>query len=309
MNVARTSRLDRHNFLLQNGGTRWEDDERGNGEPPRSMVDLGRFQLGMQETYDVREESADASPVCSMQLVTRASPLKGPRTRPLLRYRRFQHKSEVNAGRKKMNGGSALYVVRIVLAAFSILLAFSSIETGSAVAYTHSFTVRRVVAAPVDITYRACVRGWCAENLGLPLPPPLVWRTPSDPRTGRGLILLRVPPAGLKEGIVDARLNEWIQYSVLNPGWLTWPVHDHQGRIELRPAVGPMEDDAFRGNGLPHLTDNTLLEWTVDFTPFAPGNRWWCDALLFVTRAIIERAVEHVAYRAEDAAADDGVTE
>jgi hypothetical protein len=159
-----------------------------------------------------------------------------------------------------------------------------------AAAFSQSIVVRRRVSQTTPSSgYQATLQAW-KENLGLWfLPPPFILEQ-GHPETGVGFVLMRIPPAGLREGIVDC---EWIEgerqqvrmdYKVLNPSSITWPVTDHKGEILWRAAASS------KGGG------DAELEWTVRWTPL-PVISWFPygdEALMAITRFIIEWAATHV---------------
>ena len=165
-------------------------------------------------------------------------------------------------------------------------------------AFTHALTCHRQVAgcATLEECRARCLRGWAVDNLGLPwfVPKPVRVRCRGDQATGAGLEVTRVPPAGLREGIldvvraVDGCGNEdlTVVYKVLNPGWWTFPVEDHCGWIRFyRRSSGEGSDDKL------------LLEWTVKWTPLSIPvfQRQWETALEAAIRYVIETASDYMA--------------
>lgn len=138
--------------------------------------------------------------------------------------------------------------------------------------------------------YQRCVEIWRDENLGLPwfVPPPFL-KDRGDPVTGVGLEVVRIPPLGLREGIVDchfaASSNEdsgeecWMEYKVLNPSWLTWPVQSHLGRI------------SFRQLSTSDSNVQTELEWRVQWVPLPLVG----IIVGFATRKIVSTAARYLA--------------
>ena len=168
----------------------------------------------------------------------------------------------------------------------------------SSSAYSHSFSIRHNIVAPASIAYRSCVEAWRSENLGLFLvPPPIVWNR-GDEETGQGLVLIRIPPVGLQEGIVDVKLHQWIRYQVLNPGWWTWPVQEHQGTIVFQEQAATDESPEPFSRGC-------VMEWKVEFTPLSVlfANELWGEFLQWVMRQIVAVAARHVVTQAESNAA------
>lgn len=172
----------------------------------------------------------------------------------------------------------------------------TSIGTTCVALYTHQLTVCRSLpsTSPAD-AYQRCLKGWREENLGLPLLPPFVVNK-GETKTGIGLVLLRIPPAGLKEGIVDcqsrilASKDETspclqvieMHYKVLNPSWITWPVKEHEGCITFTETAASGCD----------------LKWHVQWTPLAvlpPFSSLWNSALEKITSLIIEASADYVA--------------
>lgn len=122
-------------------------------------------------------------------------------------------------------------------------------------------------------TYSRCLSAWREKNLGLwLLPPAILWKRGHE-NSGIGLVVARVPPAVLLEGITDAKypsmktndviLNEddgqcddddqyyWMEYKVLNPSIITWPVRSHRGLISFQRV----KENA------------TKLTWKVEWEP------------------------------------------
>jgi hypothetical protein len=160
-----------------------------------------------------------------------------------------------------------------------------------AAAFSQSIVVHRRVAQTTPASgYQATLQAW-KENLGLWfLLPPIILEQ-GHPETGVGFVLVRIPPAGLREGIVNCQWTEEGQqqvrmdYKVLNPSYFTWPVADHQGEILWRATTSSdsREEDA-------------ELEWTVQWNPL-PLISWipyGDEALMTITRFIIERAATYV---------------
>ena len=161
-------------------------------------------------------------------------------------------------------------------------------------AYSQTFRIQRQLqpqTATPSQGYQRCLKGWRQDNLGLwLLPPPLILKQ-GDAETGVGFVLVRVPPVGLREGILECSKNEkgkgdWeMKYAILNPGWLTWPVQDHEGRIRFS------SDDTDGSHG-------TVMEWTVQWTPLsvpAVFQTPWENFLLLLTKRIITIAADYVA--------------
>jgi hypothetical protein len=146
--------------------------------------------------------------------------------------------------------------------------------------------------------YQRCLRGWRRDNLGLwLLPPPLILKQ-GDDETGVGFVLVRVPPVGLREGILECSTNDndnddWeMKYAILNPGWLTWPVQEHEGRIRFSRETEDGIADTDGGCA------GTVMEWTVQWTPLtvpAVFQGPWEKLLLVLTERIITTAADYVA--------------
>jgi len=126
-------------------------------------------------------------------------------------------------------------------------------------------------------------------NLGLPLLPPIVL-DPGHEETGVGFCLLRIPPLGLKEGIVhqsqdtteDGQSRVTIQYQVLNPSYLTWPVQNHLGTMVFTGSDNKGETAC-------------ELEWTVQWTPLWLPIPFWSQVLDWITRLVITTAATYMA--------------
>jgi hypothetical protein len=176
--------------------------------------------------------------------------------------------------------------------------------------FTHELRIYRYIpwTSSPSVVYQRCLDGWRDENLGLPLLPPIIVNR-GHPDTGEGLVLMRIPPAALLEGIVNftstiridyaasssaqdslAVSNSTLQlldmhYKVLNPSWITWPVEAHAGCITFSPAEN--------GTGC-------LLTWRVQWTPLT--TKWiplklallWNAGLEYLTRLIVNSSADHV---------------
>ena len=94
------------------------------------------------------------------------------------------------------------------------------------------YTRRMRLAASVDATLEQWLQFVWDEGGGLPLPPPLPLDR-GDPSTRSGRSRVIVPPF-LRERVqyVDAQARE-LRYTVDNPGWLTYQVHSHAGRVRF----------------------------------------------------------------------------
>ena len=103
---------------------------------------------------------------------------------------------------------------------------------------------------PGCVSAREAMRVWTnfiwENGGGLPVPPPLM--LPSGKSGGGGDVLmerLQVPPF-LREALLrvvddsDGR-GCAAEYRVLNPGYLTYPVHNHLGRISIHEAMSGVE--------------------------------------------------------------------
>lgn len=149
------------------------------------------------------------------------------------------------------------------------------------------FVVRHKLPTGVTPTqaYLRCVQIWREENLGLPwfVPFPIL-RNRGDDQTGVGLEVMRIPPFGLREGITDAHyVNDdssscWMEYKVLNPSWLTWPVRSHRGLITFQPTT---EEDE---------NVHTTLEWRVEWVSLPLVH----EVVQFFTRLIISHAAHYL---------------
>jgi hypothetical protein len=167
----------------------------------------------------------------------------------------------------------------------------------SVTSYSHTLRIHRRFgdsSSQTRITpaigYHRCLQAWRQENLGL-------WFLPSpqiickgDADTGVGFVLQRIPPAALREGIVESCCKDpekWeMTYQILNPGWFTWPVQEHQGSICFSNSDNESPGAA------------TEMEWTVQWTPLSvplilkgPLE----TILMTLTRIIVSRAADHIA--------------
>ena len=178
------------------------------------------------------------------------------------------------------------------------------------VGYTHSLVQRRHIrsARPhlhgdnesgsitVSTVFQRCLQGWRLDNLGFPwfIPPPLLV-DPGDAATGVGLVVMRIPPLALREGIVDYSqrvmlvkgkeqvVEKEIIYRVLNPGWLTFPLAKHEGRVRVCQEVDQ---------------DGCLcLEWHVRWTPLPVPifNSQWEHLMERTLTSLISCACDYIA--------------
>ena len=175
-------------------------------------------------------------------------------------------------------------VVR-VCAIFVILVSASLVQ-----AYSETIVVRRSLQSTTPRkAYQCAVAAW-KQNLGLWFLPPAFLLNQGDPETGVGLVVMRIPPLGLREGIVDydesAENHLRMIYKVLNPSPFTWPVSEHVGEILFRPDVNNDGD--------------CELEWTVRWTPLAPWLPFFPETLKAITVFIIEWAASHVVKLSKD---------
>jgi hypothetical protein len=182
-----------------------------------------------------------------------------------------------------------------------ILICYGSLVPPPAVcAYSHTFRIQRRLqpqTATPSQGYQRCLRGWRQDNLGLwLLPPPMILKQ-GDAETGVGFVLLRVPPVGLREGILECSKNDKdkdeleMKYAILNPGWLTWPVQEHEGRIRFSRVTDNGNGDTGGGHG-------TVMEWTVQWTPLSVPAIFqvpWEKFLLVLTELIVTTAGDYVA--------------
>jgi hypothetical protein len=171
-------------------------------------------------------------------------------------------------------------------------------------AYSHTFRIHRRLQPQTTTPsqgYQRCLKGWRQDNLGLwLLPPPLILKQ-GDAETGVGFVLVRVPPVGLREGILECSKNDkgndkgnddWeMKYAILNPGWFTWPVQEHEGRIRF-------SSETDNGNGDTDGGGSTVMEWSVQWTPLsvpAVLQGLFEKFLLLLTERIITTAADYVA--------------
>ena len=166
-------------------------------------------------------------------------------------------------------------------------------------AFSETLVVRRTLPVTPDEAYQCTLQAW-KENLGLFLVPPPIFLSEGDPVTGAGLVLLRIPPAGLREGIVGREAlsnNEgWVMtYRVLNPSLWTWPVQDHLGEIAMRQVddEGDLGIDSSGSDGKDKEVA-TSLEWSVRWTPLLTWLPFFPEALKVITTMVIETAANHV---------------
>ena len=149
--------------------------------------------------------------------------------------------------------------------------------------FSETIVVRRSLPPQTTVAqgYQCALQAW-KQNLGLWFVPPPFILDQGHPETGVGFVLMRVPPLGLREGIVcrdePAADNLRMTYRVLNPSPFTWPVSEHVGEILFRPV----KDDACE------------LEWTVRWTPLAAWLPFFPQALKAITEFIIEWAATYI---------------
>jgi hypothetical protein len=90
----------------------------------------------------------------------------------------------------------------------------------------------------------------------------------------------------------DKDKDEWeMKYAILNPGWFTWPVQEHEGRIRFWRETNNRNDDTDGGCG-------TMMEWTVQWTPLNVPAVFQgpLEKLLFVlTELIVTTAADYIA--------------
>lgn len=135
-----------------------------------------------------------------------------------------------------------------------------------------TLTIRRVIKGVSPTTvYDACLCGWRDANFHLPIPSP-VTLSRGDERSGLGFKLMRVPPF-LIERCNDVNFPSMLEYGVVNPGLLTYPVSHHRGWITF---------EKHRNSG----NVNTLFTWYVEWTPLR-GCGWFVSPL---TRWVVETA-------------------
>jgi len=185
------------------------------------------------------------------------------------------------------------------------------------VSYTHSLFQRRHIRSArslplhddngstgspitVETVFERCLKGWRHDNLGFPwfIPPPLLVN-PGDAATGVGLVVTRIPPLALQEGIVDYSqkvmvvngqeqiVEKEILYRVLNPGWLTFPLAKHEGRVRV-----------FQTEATETGQDGCLcLEWNVQWTPLPVPilNSQWEDLMELTLTSLVSCACDYIA--------------
>lgn len=141
--------------------------------------------------------------------------------------------------------------------------------------YTHNYQVRRTIPdkSPAQ-AYKKCLQGWREENFNLPLNPPFILHQ-GDQITGKGFELMRIPPFGLREAIIDHEHGPQLVmiYKVMNPGWFTYPVVEHQGKVTFIPK-----------------NEGTELDWNIQWTPL-PHCGWVTQ---FFTELVVNKCVEFV---------------
>jgi hypothetical protein len=146
-----------------------------------------------------------------------------------------------------------------------VLSTSSSNRYGSlvtAAAYTSQVQIQRTIThlGPKQ-AYARCLNGWRRDNFGFYFLLPTFVLESGDDDTGVGMVIVRVPPLFLKEGIVDATFSSAsseeercsMTYQVLNPGWFTFPFAEHIGEIEFISS----DDDAA----------SCHVVWTAQWTP------------------------------------------
>lgn len=162
------------------------------------------------------------------------------------------------------------------------IFCFALDPTTTVQAYSETLVVRRRLSQTTpEQGYQCAWKAW-NQNLGLWfVPPPLILHS-GDAETGVGFVLMRIPPLGLREGILDKDLPDEhtvrMTYKVLNPSLFTWPVQDHLGEIRFR-AVNEQESE---------------MEWTVRWTPLASWLPYFPEVLRGITEFIVSHASDFV---------------
>jgi hypothetical protein len=173
-----------------------------------------------------------------------------------------------------------------LLVSLLLFLSTSSSTTGglvttAAAAYTAQVQILRTIThlRPKE-AYARCLNGWRRDNFGFYFLLPTFVLNPGDEDTGVGMVIIRVPPLFLKEGIIDATFSVEeerycsMTYQVLNPGWFTFPFAEHIGKMEF----SSIDDD--------HHATSCRFVWTAQWTPldvFPPQLQPAFDKLLEIT--------------------------
>jgi hypothetical protein len=187
---------------------------------------------------------------------------------------------------------------RMIASCFVTLLLLLWSSSTTTLAFTQSITIYRSIDCSVDQAFRRCLRGWSQDNFGyfgLPslVPKPALDKA-GDPDTGLGMEVTRSPPLALKEGITDyieTSTSKELVYRLLNPGWLTFPVSEHQARIRFDQEASASAS-----------ATGCQLEWTVEFSPLPVpfGNQQWERLVEYTISAVINRASDYIAETSND---------
>ena len=181
--------------------------------------------------------------------------------------------------------------IYIIYGAF-LFLSLAGATAALSASFTDTLVVRRTLTDDTTTTtttttttleqaYQCTLQAW-KQNLGLWFVPPPFILNAGDTETGEGFVLMRVPPWGLREGIVGrdvpAPHTLRMTYKVLNPSLVTWPVQDHVEEILF-----------FYNEG-----GGCELEWTVRWTPLAVWIPYFPELLQSITSFIINIAADYV---------------
>lgn len=149
---------------------------------------------------------------------------------------------------------------------FAIASTLAQVASGlAALPSPFSITLAASVPVPPDVAYNTFVDYVWRKGGGLPLPPPIVLIDGGE--YGVGFTRLIVPPF-LMEQITSGTYPSELVYRVTNPGYLTYPVSAHEGRIIFEPAEG---------------RTITIVKWNVKATPLpgcGPLVRWFTELIV-----------------------------
>lgn len=127
-----------------------------------------------------------------------------------------------------------------------------------------------VVPVSIDVAYDTWVEYVWIRGAGLPIPSPII--VSQGGSDGLGLERMMAPPF-LRERIVETSKPFGLRYKVMNPGYFTYQVKDHEGAVR------------FSAQG----ESSTMVTWEVRGDPLA-GCSWM---VLRMTELVISSCIEN----------------
>jgi hypothetical protein len=85
-----------------------------------------------------------------------------------------------------------------------------------------------------------------------------------------------------------------IDYQVDNPGWFTYPVHTHKGRVSFRLEC--YDGDSSGGGNDEDAGGGVVLEWQVEIRPYAGARRF----VQIFTEAVVTTLTRNLAVHLRD---------